>query len=94
MIIKYPDIRIFKDVNFIELKKLCLCQNKMENIDIFGKCNFPKLKYLYLLCNSISHVDISDEIHFDDVPKIYISKYSCNGLENIKNKVEIVYGNL
>ena len=37
----------------------------------------------------------ADEFYIlTDVPKVYISKYSCNGIENIKNKVEIVYRNL
>ena len=53
---------------------------------------FSKLKYLYLLQNAINHVDISDEIQFDEVPKFYITRNSCNGIENIKNKIEIVYG--
>ena len=46
----------------------------------------------YLLSNSIIHVDISDEIHFEQVPKVYISLNTCDGIENMKNKIEIVYG--
>ena len=78
--ISYIDMDIFEEVNFENLEKLYLDNNKISDINFLEKVRFAELKELYLNSNNISNIDILEKVNIPNLERLDLS---CNKILNI-----------
>ena len=80
-------IKILENVNLIKLKKLCLSNNKISDINALEKAKIDELEILNLHNNEISNINILEGKNFKKLKELYLSRNKISDI-NVFKKVQ------
>ena len=72
------ELEILKNVNFKELQKLDLSNNKISDIKVLENVNFKELKELDLSYNEISDIKVLENVNFKELKILYLDGNPIN----------------
>ena len=89
------ELEFLKNINFKELQKLNLSDNKISDIKLLENVNFKELKKLHLSHNKISDIKVLENVNFKELKILYLDgnpiNYDSTFVENLKSKININY---
>ena len=93
--IKNEELQYLENINFVDLKELCLASNHISDIKVLENVKFNKLEKLDISGNKITNIDILKKVNFTELKELILNNNNIldiKVLEKVKfNKLEKLY---